>query len=162
MKNRLLALILSLVSAAALALSASAAQTHEVPVTLTMINNEQRISVTVPAALPVSVVDGYVVTATGRGYGGDMSVMVGLDASGAITGTKVLSHGESQGIGTVVTDDGSAFQQQLIGMTDATGIQATSGATVSSNGTVTYVGKGTTTLTCTVDGQTLTCTVRCT
>ena len=64
MKNRLLALILSLVSAAALALSASAAQTHEVPVTLTMINNDQRISVTVPAALPVSVVDGYVVTAT--------------------------------------------------------------------------------------------------
>ena len=35
-------------------------------------------------------------------------------------------------------------------------------ATVSSNGTVTYVGKGTTTLTCTVDGKTLTCTVRCT
>lgn len=64
MKNRLLALILSLVSAAALALSASAAQTHEVPVTLTMINTEQRISVTLPAALPVSVVDGYVVTAT--------------------------------------------------------------------------------------------------
>lgn len=64
MKNRLLALILSLTATAALALSASAAQTHEVPVTLTMINNEQRISVTVPAALPVSVVDGYVVTAT--------------------------------------------------------------------------------------------------
>lgn len=35
-------------------------------------------------------------------------------------------------------------------------------ATVASNGTVTYVGKGTTTLTCTVDGKTLTCTVRCT
>ena len=34
-------------------------------------------------------------------------------------------------------------------------------ATVSSNGTVTYVGKGTTTLTCSVDGKTLTCTVRC-
>lgn len=34
-------------------------------------------------------------------------------------------------------------------------------ATVSANGTVTYVGKGTTTLTCTVDGKTLTCTVRC-
>ena len=82
---------------------------------------------------------GYVVTATGRGYGGDMSVMVGLDASGAITGTKVLSHGESQGIGTVVTDDGSEFQQQLIGMTDATGIQATSGATVSSNGMKTAI-----------------------
>lgn len=35
-------------------------------------------------------------------------------------------------------------------------------ATVSGNGTVTYVGKGQTTLTCSVDGQTLTCTVRCT
>ena len=64
MKNRLLALILSLASAAALALSASAAQTHEVPVTLTVVNIQQRISVTLPAALPVSVVDGYVVTAT--------------------------------------------------------------------------------------------------
>ena len=35
-------------------------------------------------------------------------------------------------------------------------------ATVSGDGTLTYVGKGTTTLTCTVDGKTLTCTVRCT
>lgn len=35
-------------------------------------------------------------------------------------------------------------------------------ATVSSNGTVTYVSKGQTTLTCSVDGKTLTCTVRCT
>lgn len=35
-------------------------------------------------------------------------------------------------------------------------------ATVSSNGTVTCVGKGQTTLTCSVDGKTLTCTVRCT
>ena len=64
MKNRLLALILSLTATAALALSASAAQTHEVPVTLTVVNTQQRISVTVPAALPVSVVDDYVVTAT--------------------------------------------------------------------------------------------------
>ena len=64
MKYKIFALLLGVAAAAGLALSASAAQTHEVPVTLTMINNEQRISVTVPAALPVSVVDGYVVTAT--------------------------------------------------------------------------------------------------
>ena len=37
----------------------------------------------------------------------------------------------------------------------------TSVATVSSDGTVTAVGEGNTTLTCTVDGQTLTCIVRC-
>lgn len=34
-------------------------------------------------------------------------------------------------------------------------------ATVSGDGNVTYVGSGSTTLTCTVDGQTLTCIVRC-
>ena len=34
-------------------------------------------------------------------------------------------------------------------------------ATVSADGTVTYVSRGQTTLTCTVDGQTLTCIVRC-
>ena len=35
------------------------------------------------------------------------------------------------------------------------------GATVSGDGTVKHVGKGQTTLTCTVDGKTLTCIVRC-
>ena len=44
---------------------------------------------------------GYVVTATGRGYGGDMSVMVGLDASGAITGTDSVARPEDEGINTV-------------------------------------------------------------
>ena len=65
MKHKALALFLGLTAAASLALSASAtSQKHEVPVTLTIVNTEQRLSVTVPAALPVSVVDGYVVTAT--------------------------------------------------------------------------------------------------
>ena len=61
----MLAFFLGLTAAASLALSASAtSQKHEVPVTLTIVNTEQRVSVTVPAALPISVVDGYVVTAT--------------------------------------------------------------------------------------------------
>ncbi len=76
---------------------------------------------------------GYVFTTTGKGFGGDISLMVGLDANGAITGTKVLSNAETQGIGSKVVEDGSAYQQQLPGMTDTSGIQATSGATVSSN-----------------------------
>ncbi|MGI5929014.1 FMN-binding protein [Pseudoflavonifractor sp.] len=76
---------------------------------------------------------GYVFTTTGKGFGGDISVMVGLNADGAITGTKVLSNAETQGIGSKVVEDGSAYQQQLVGMTDTSGIQATSGATVSSN-----------------------------
>ena len=65
MKQKLLALLLGLTMVASLTVSASAApQQHEVPVTLTIVNSEQRLSVTVPAALPISVVDGYVVTAT--------------------------------------------------------------------------------------------------
>lgn len=36
----------------------------EVPVVLTVINTVEPISVTVPAALPISLVDGYVVTAS--------------------------------------------------------------------------------------------------
>ena len=45
--------------------SASAAETTEarVPVTLTVVNTVSPISCTVPAALPVSLVDGYVVCA---------------------------------------------------------------------------------------------------
>ena len=65
MKQKLFALLLGLTMATTLAVSASAtSQKHEVPVTLTIVNTEQRLSVTVPAALPISVVDGYVVTAT--------------------------------------------------------------------------------------------------
>lgn len=66
MKKKLFSLLLALSLMMGLAASASAAevQTHEVPVTLTVVNTVQKISVTVPAALPVSVVDGYVVTAT--------------------------------------------------------------------------------------------------
>ena len=50
----------------ALSIFASAAETTtaEVPVTLTVIESQRQISVTVPAALPVSVVDGKVLTAS--------------------------------------------------------------------------------------------------
>ena len=63
MKRRISALVLGLVMTAALAVGASAKE-YTTPVTLTVINTQRPISVTVPASLPVSVVDGYVVTAT--------------------------------------------------------------------------------------------------
>ena len=46
MKYKIFALLLGMAATAGLALSASAAQTHEVPVTLTVVNTQQRISVT--------------------------------------------------------------------------------------------------------------------
>ena len=63
--KKMIALILVLTLAASLPVVASAAETTEarVPVTLTVINTERPISVTVPAALPVSVVDGEVLVA---------------------------------------------------------------------------------------------------
>ncbi len=77
---------------------------------------------------------GYVFSVTTKGFGGDINLMVGLSAQGAITGSKVITHAETQGIGSKVVEDGSPFQQQLIGMTDTSGIVATSGASVSSKG----------------------------
>ena len=55
-----LALVFSLSTGAL----AAGTTTATVPVTLTVSNEYRAVNVTVPAALPVSVVDGYVVTAT--------------------------------------------------------------------------------------------------
>ena len=59
------ALFLALALIFALPVTASAAETTEarVPVTLTVVNTVSPISCTVPACLPVSLVDGYVVCA---------------------------------------------------------------------------------------------------
>ena len=59
------ALLLALALIFAFPIPASAAETTEarVPVTLTVVNTVAPISCTVPACLPVSLVDGYVVTA---------------------------------------------------------------------------------------------------
>ena len=59
------ALLLALTLIFAFPVPASAAETTEakVPVTLTVVNTVSPISCTVPACLPVSLIDGYVVTA---------------------------------------------------------------------------------------------------
>ena len=65
MNRKLITFLLALTMIASLAASASAAETKEarVPVTLTVVNTVAPISCTVPACLPVSLVDGYVVCA---------------------------------------------------------------------------------------------------
>ena len=64
-KRKLITFLLALTMILSLAVSASAAETTEarVPVTLTVVNTVAPISCTVPAALPISLVDGYVVCA---------------------------------------------------------------------------------------------------
>ena len=64
-KKKLITLLLALTMILSLVVGASAAETTEakVPVTLTVVNTVAPISCTVPACLPVSLIDGYVVTA---------------------------------------------------------------------------------------------------
>ena len=83
-KKKLITLLLALTMILSLAVGASAAETTEakVPVTLTVVNTVAPISCTVPAALPVSLVDGYVVCANN-------AAITNTGKTGAIRVTKV-------------------------------------------------------------------------
>ena len=65
-KKKLITFLLALTMILSLSVGASAAETTEakVPVTLTVVNTVAPISCTVPACLPVSLIDGYIVTAS--------------------------------------------------------------------------------------------------
>jgi len=77
-------LLLALTLIFAFPMPASAAETTEakVPVTLTVVNTVSPISCTVPACLPVSLIDGYVVTANN-------AAIVNQGKTGSIKVTKV-------------------------------------------------------------------------
>lgn len=75
---------------------------------------------------------GYVFAATGNGYGGALTVMVGV-RDGKVTGSAVLSSSETEGIGTKVQD--KAFADSFKG-TDSdklSSVDTIAGATRSSN-----------------------------
>ena len=52
-----------------------------------------------------------------NGYGGEIRLMVGFTVEGVITGTSVLSHGETPGLGAKVTEE--SFQTQFHGIDPA-------------------------------------------
>ena len=83
-KKKLITLLLALTIILSLATGAAAAETTEarVPVTLTVVNTVSPISCTVPACLPVSLVDGYVVCANN-------AAITNTGKAGAIRVTKV-------------------------------------------------------------------------
>ena len=84
-RKKLITLLLALTMILSLAVGASAAETTEarVPVTLTVVNTVSPISCTVPACLPVSLIDGYVVTANN-------AAIVNQGKTGSIKVTKVM------------------------------------------------------------------------
>ena len=75
---------------------------------------------------------GYVIQMSAGGYGGAIKMICGIDASGNIAGIEVLSHSETKGIGDRIERED--FKEQfLLGGSDLSGVQAISGATISSS-----------------------------
>ena len=83
---------------------------------------------------------GYVVVNAAKGYGGDISVMTGVDAEGKVTGVNILSHAETAGLGANATTEKfrNQFLNLVAGITvskDKAGensIDALTGATITS------------------------------
>lgn len=90
---------------------------------------------------------GYAIPVSAKGYGGDVSVMVGIsnDGEGMVTGVEILSHDETPGLGAnatsesfrneykqEITDDGFSVTKDGSGGSDGK-IDAITGATITSN-----------------------------
>ena len=78
---------------------------------------------------------GYAVTVSASGSQGTIEMMVGVDASGAVTGVSVINHSETSGIGTKVVGKSAADGTLTVG----TNVDAITGATVSTRGITTGV-----------------------
>ena len=105
-KKKLITLLLALTMILSLSVGASAAETTEarVPVTLTVVNVAAPISCTVPACLPVSLVDGYVVAANN-------AAITNTAKTGSIKVTKVEVQASTFEIGNY--DDFSAGKNSI-------------------------------------------------
>ena len=83
---------------------------------------------------------GMVVTVETTSFGGKLTEMIGIDASGAITGVQVTKHGDTPGVGTKAMAE--SHLSQYIGVSELKDAAAkkddtidhVSGASVSSNG----------------------------
>ncbi len=90
---------------------------------------------------------GHVVVTVTKGYGGDISVMTGVDSDGKVTGINILSHAETAGLGANAT--GEKFRNQFVNLVkgitvskDKAGdnsIDALTGATITSRAVVNAV-----------------------
>ena len=94
---------------------------------------------------------GYAVSVSASGSQGTISMMVGIDPDGAVTGVSIISNAETSGIGSKVMNNetlanGTKVLDQFIGKSAADGtlvvgtnVDAITGATVSSKGVTTGV-----------------------
>ncbi len=80
---------------------------------------------------------GYTISAAGKGYGGEVIMMVAFNDDGEVVDLRVLSQSETQGLGTKICDE--SFIAQFRGTTDSSGVDSISGATISSGAAITGV-----------------------
>lgn len=91
---------------------------------------------------------GKIVKSSQQGYGGQIKIMAGIDNEGRVVGVKVLEHSETPGLGDGVTRENFTRQfnhkaaSELILKRDGVGIDAVTGATISSRACVEAVKKG--------------------
>ena len=67
---------------------------------------------------------GMVFTASAKGYGGDVTVMVGIGADGKVTGIEILSHDETPGLGANSTKP--EFKNRFVGKSGVLTVSKTS------------------------------------
>lgn len=93
--------------------------------------------------------NGCAVQVTPAGFNGAVTMMVGVDNNGKVTGISIISHTETAGLGATAaakTDAGRAFRDQFIGMSgtvsvakDGGEVDALTGATITSRAVCTGV-----------------------
>ena len=101
--------------------------------------DESGIVKTVYAPSADSPVQGYAVEVAPAGFGGSITMMVGVDENGKVASISVVSHTETASLGAVAADKGSAgtafreqFKGQSAGMSVGKEIDSITGATITS------------------------------
>ena len=74
---------------------------------------------------------GYAVLVEPSGFGGTISMMVGVDKAGNVLGVSIISHGETASLGAVAaekTSKGEAFRSQYVGQSGSLAVTADGGS----------------------------------
>ena len=74
--------------------------------------------------------EGFVVEVAPAGFGGTISMMVGIQADGTVNGISIVSHTETAGLGSVAaanTSAGEAFRGQFVGLSGALAVDKDGG-----------------------------------
>ena len=156
---RLTATLLAICTVVALALAGVNAITKDKIAAIKAEKTQKAIQAVLPGAVKVEEVaftddtgmvtkvyqdfaTGYAVAVAPNGFGGAITMMVGVSVDGKVLGISVISHAETPGLGAVAAannNKGAAFRAQFVGLVSgisvgdgANQIDAISGATITS------------------------------